>query len=179
MSKLPDYERHQQAYRLYIRHRNISQVSKEIGIPVATLHVWKKKENWDEKAADVQARLQNALQVYERIEKNDLLDEQVTELKLLELLEKEVYNKLKDGSIKPTSWKDLITTVDFVTRRRSLITGKPTERTAIDITGMSEKDLDNQLSTLQALVTRNFGAIDPAKIPIDPPKEESPSPSEE
>lgn len=176
MSKLPDYERRSQAFRLFVRLRNISQVSKEIGIPVATLHAWKKEEEWERKVAEMQSRIQGALQVYDRIETNSLMDSQVCELKLLEMLEKEAYDLLKNGTVKPSSWRDVLQTVDLVTRRRALITGQPTERIngAIDVTSMDEKQLDEHTKNLQQIVQRNFAAIDPATIPIDSPKEALP-----
>ena len=101
----------------------------------------------------MQTRLQGALKAYDAIEKNSILESEVNELKVLEMLEKEVYTVLLEKTIKPTKWSDVIETVEMVTKQKRLLLGRPTERSVntIDITGMDEKDLDGRIAALKLL----------------------------
>lgn len=163
MGKPQDINRRRQAFRLYCRYHNLLQVSKELGVPYPTLHVWYKEEGWDQQVKDRQVRLQGSVDVLKKAQDNLVLEDQISELKLLEHLEVTVHNILLNEEARPNSWKDVIDTLKFVFQEKRLILGEPTERTinTIETSAMSEKDLDNAIEDLKKL-TR--GVI-PAPLP--------------
>jgi hypothetical protein len=151
MSKLPDLERRRQAFRLYVRYQNLLQVSKELAIPYTTIHNWYKEEQWGQKLKDRQMRLQGSIDVIKKAQDNLILEDQVSELKLLEHLETTVHNIMLTDEVRPSNWKDVIETLKFVFQEKRLILGEPTQRAVntIDVSSMNEKDLDKAIEDLR------------------------------
>jgi len=149
MAKQPDLERRRNAHRLYLRCRNLLQVSRELGIPAATLHVWKKQEDWDAKISRDQELLTQARSAIARAQQSAETADQINELKLLDFLEGKVAELLVTEEVRPTSWKDVLDTVKLVSHQRRLITGDPTENNTIETSAMKEKDLDDEIIKLR------------------------------
>jgi hypothetical protein len=165
MAKQPDLERRRNAYRLYLRCRNLLQVSRELDIPSATLHAWKKQENWDAKISRDQELLTQARASIARAQQNAETAEQINELKLLDFLEGKVGELLVTEAISPTSWKDVLDTLKFVGHQRRLITGEPTENNVLETSSMKEKDLDDEILKLRrALAEAGSKVPVPAEI---------------
>jgi len=174
MAKQPDLARRKDAYRLYLRCRNKLQVSRELGIPAATLHVWAKEEHWDVKIARDQELLTQARSALSRAEQNADTADQVNELKLLDWLEGKVSEKLITEEITPNSWKDVLDTLKFVSHQRRLITGEPTENNAIETSAMKEQDLDAEISRMRRALAEKEEKL-PALAEVIPELEKEPS----
>ncbi len=144
MAKPIDIDRRQRAYQLFARYRNISKVSKELGIPVATLHVWKKQEGWEEKLTRLQEQLKGSIAVLERAKDNVVVQEEIDQLNVLQHLETLVNQILVDNTIRPAKWSDVIKTLEFVQKERRLLLGEKTEniKNIIEIEAKSEKDME-------------------------------------
>jgi hypothetical protein len=169
MGKVPDVHRRRQAFRLYVRYQNLLQVSKELGIPYPTLHGWYKEEHWDQQLKDRQERLRGSVDVIKKAQDNLILQDQISELKLLEHLEVTVHNLMLNEEVRPSNWKDVIDTLKFVFQEKRLILGEPTERTVntIEVSSMSEKDLDKEIENLHRLA----GGVIPTKVEKEPTEE--------
>ncbi len=156
MSRLPDFEKRQTAFRLYVRLRNVSRVSKETGIPVATIHVWKKEEQWEMKLADIQKTVSSQVEVIKEAQTNLAVKDQVSELQLLELLQHKVSNALVELNIGPTTWRDIIQGMEYISKEKRLILGQPTERATntIEVSSMSGDELDKHIEQMQAIVSK-------------------------
>jgi len=172
MSRLPDFEKRQTAFRLYVRLRNVSRVSKETGIPPATLHVWKKEEQWEMKLADIQRTVSSQVEVIKEAQTNLAVKDQVSELQLLELLQVKVSNALVTLNIGPTTWRDIIQGMEYISKEKRLILGHPTERAVntIEVSSMDEEGLDKRIKEMQLLVSKQ-----PETAQLVPPSGEIPS----
>lgn len=167
MPRPPQIEKRQAAFNLYLKCRNLLQVSRELDIPAATLHVWKRDGQWDEKILNQQQLLSHYQGVLQKAQENLQIDSQITELKLLEFLEAKVAELLLSENVRPTSWKDVLITIDFVTKQKRLIMGEPTERGVhtIEASAMKEKDLDDEIQRLAKIVGEPAdAAVMPAAI---------------
>lgn len=156
MGRLPDVERRQTAFRLFVRYRNKSQVSRETGIPVATLHVWAKEDSWELKLSDLQSTLQGQMEVLKDAQNDLVQKDMLTEMQLLEHLQNKISGALLGNLIVPTTWQDVIKGLEFINKEKRLILGNPTERAinhdTIDVTGMKEEDLDRHIARMQSLI---------------------------
>lgn len=170
MSRLPDFEKRQTAFRLFVRLRNVSRVSKETGIPVATLHVWKKEEQWEMKLTDIQKTVSSQVEVLKEAQTNLAVKDQLSELQLLELLQQKVSNALVNLNIGPTTWKDVIAGMEYISKEKRLILGQPTERgiQTIEVSSMSGDELDKHIEEMQSLVAKQ-----PEIAQLAPPSPES------
>src|SRR3970040_303874 len=117
MSKLPDVERRQTAFRLYVRFRNVSRVSKETGIPPATLHVWKKEGQWDQKVSDLQSTLSGQIEVMREAQNNLVAKDMLTEMQLLEHLQTKISTALLNNLTGPTPGQDVIRDSSLLIKR--------------------------------------------------------------
>lgn len=180
MSKHIDVDKHQQAFRLYAKCRNKSRVSKDLGIPVATIHVWAKQEGWDNKLNDLRSKLEGQLDVLRKAKDDAVLQDQVTQINLLEHLESIVADVLLENQIRPARWSDVIQTLTFIQKEKRLITGQPTEIQdgAIEVTAKDEKDMDKDIHTFLRLTGRGNGKNKPAEAgPKEEDTPQTPSPT--
>ncbi len=154
MSKPIDVDRRQRAYQLYARYRNISKVSKELGIPVATLHVWKKQEGWDDKLINLQEQLKGSLEIIERAKDNTVVQGEIAQLNVLQHLETLVNQILVDNTIRPAKWSDVIKTLEYVQKERRLLLGENTEnvKNAIEIEAKDEKEMEKDTDEFARLL---------------------------
>src|SRR5215204_4704331 len=127
MSKILDQNRRDMAFRLYARYNDMEQVAHETGIPLATLQSWRRTESWDTKLRDLRAKLQASLGTLQRAREDEVLQDMVSDLKLLEFLELQIGEAMLKHNIRPTTFKDVISGLDFIMKQKRLITGRATE----------------------------------------------------
>jgi len=175
MAKHIDVDKHQAAFRLYAKVRNKSRVSQELGIPVATIHVWAKQEGWDTKLNDLRSKLEGQIQVLRDAKDNAVVQDQISSLNLLEHLETTIAEVLLENQIRPTRWSDVIQTLSFIQKEKRLITGQPTEIPdgTIEITAKNVEDVEKDINTFLRLTGRGNGKDKPAAVTsVEPiPKE--------
>lgn len=150
MAGVPDLAKREAAFKLYAQLKNISRVSKELKIPPQTLHVWKKKEDWDGKLASLKDKLRAQLDTLKKAEEDFIVEKDVNKVKILEVLEAEVAKAITEQKVQITRWDDLIKTLEFCAKERRLLMGEPTERQdgAIEVSFMREEDLDKSIKEL-------------------------------
>ncbi len=141
---------------MFMRVRNLNEVSRQLGIPTPTLHTWKKEDDWDGKMERNKVLLANAQQVLVNAESHLQVAESVTELRLLEFLEGKIAELLLTEDVRPANWKDVLDTLKFIRTERRMLTGEPTSRqeNIIDTTALREKDIDGEIEKLKAIVDR-------------------------
>jgi len=144
MSKSIDVDRRQRAFQLFARYRNLSRVSKELGIPVATLHVWKKQEGWEEKLVTLQEQLKGSLSILEKAKDNAVVAGEIAQLNVLQHLETMVAEVLVGRTIQMSKWSDVIKTLEYVQKEKRLLLGENTEnvKNAIEIEKKDEKEME-------------------------------------
>lgn len=85
-----DQEDHDEAFAIYFRERNFAEVERKTGIPKATLYSWRRRYNWDERIAKIEAKsrvkIDRSLQ-----EMND------HHSKVFRFLQLRAFQELKDG----------------------------------------------------------------------------------
>ncbi len=172
MARQPDLQTREDAYRLWAKIGNASKVAKEMKINIQTIHVWKKQDRWEERKARMQDKLAGQLQVMERAKENLVLDDAIQGIKLLSYLEEEVAKALITERVVIQSWKDVIDTMKFIQGEKRMILGEPTSRTEIEVKGMSEKDLDDNIKDLMKFAGTDL--MDTAEIVKDSEKEPKP-----
>lgn len=171
MAKHIDVDKHQAAFRLYAKVRNKSRVSQELGIPVATIHVWAKQEGWDTKLNDLRSKLEGQIQILRDAKDNTIVQDQISSLNLLEHLETTIAEVLLENQIRPTRWSDVIQTLSFIQKEKRLITGQTTEITdgTLEVTAKNEEDIDKDIHTFLRLTGRSNGKDKPTNISATTP----------
>jgi len=154
MAGVPDFSKREAAFRLYAQYRNLSKVSKELKIPTQTLHKWKKELQWNEKLSQLQDKLRGQKDILDKAADNFIVAKDLTELKLLDFLEEEVADVLNKKKVGINSWRDVITTLDFVKKQRRLLLGETTEieATTVEVHFTKEEDLDTHIEELQRVI---------------------------
>jgi hypothetical protein len=135
----------EEAYRLWAKTGNLARVSKDLKINVQTLTRWRNDEKWEARKARLQDKLAGQLQVMDRAKDNLVLEDAIQGIKLLGYLEEKVAEALLTERVNIESWKDVLDTMKLIQQEKRLILGEPTSRNAIEIKGMSEKDLDQNI----------------------------------
>jgi hypothetical protein len=172
MAGVPDYSRREAAFKLYAQYRNMSRVSKELKIPIQTLHSWKKQEKWQDKLTQLRDKLRTQHDVLKKADENFILEKDLSQLKLLEVLEQEVSKALLGEGrpkIEILEWKDLIKTLEFTAKERRLLMGEPTEReiNTLEVPFLREEDLDKHIAELKRYIGEDKKPED-AGSPPDP-----------
>lgn len=133
MARHRDEERREQAFLFYKKHRcNLTKVSNEPDMPAAgTLIRWKREDNWDERLQKQRSDLSEFAGLLKAGQGLPALENDIHELKILEVLERYAGEQVELGNIKPESWKDILETLKYVSSERKLLMGKPTGRTEV------------------------------------------------
>jgi hypothetical protein len=122
------------AFDLYCKTRNLGTVGAKLGKSVALLCRWKKQDRWEERLAEI--NLKKADRPAEGVEegsatteisgdpKADKYTEGVEET--ISLVERIVLDRLKNSTIVPRHWQDVLRTLEFLMNEKRLAEGRPT-----------------------------------------------------
>lgn len=157
MARRRNYADREKAFQLYAKlHCNKSAVGREMGIPVQTIAIWCKEEDWDNKLRALQTKLRSQYEILQKAKDNVVLQNKIGDLNILEAIELKVAEALTrdTGQLQINSMKDAILAMEFVNKEKRLILGEPTERAFIETTAKNEKQLDDEIDQLTELVRR-------------------------
>jgi hypothetical protein len=109
---------------------------------------------WEAKLAQLRDKLRGQQEILDNAKDNFQVSQDLNEIKLLQLLEEEVADVLNHKKVGITSWRDVITTLEFTKKQRRLLQGEPTEipKGEIDVTFTREEDLDKHIEELQRVI---------------------------
>lgn len=162
MSGVPDFSRREKAFHLYAQLKNMSKVAKELKIPTQTLWAWKKSEKWDEKLDQLKDKLRGQYEVLKKAEDDFVLAQDISKVKLIEVLEGEVAKAITEKRVVIDKWSDLIKTLEFTSKERRLLMGETTEieKNCIEVKGMNEQEIDEHIKDLEKFIS---GSTDSSK----------------
>jgi transposase len=143
MGKLQYFDLQNQALDLYRQGMILADIAKVLNVSANTVTTWKSRFKWDELCPD---------RVEDKEKSKEL--QSTTRDKAAELLEKvhiKLLEALNDKEIVPKKWRDIIDTLEFLTRDLSPVKKKEQEITVNDL---DDKDLDMEIAQLQKLASR-------------------------
>jgi hypothetical protein len=158
-------------YELYKKfHGNLSRVSAEPGAPsMQTLIRWKKEEGWQVALAENQSQLREFASLLTKSSGLPELENDIHQLKILDCLERYCGEAIREGSIQPQDWKDILDTLRFVSTERKLLTGKPTGRTETlhSVTPENRHELYKLVEEAQRIIRKYGQQITPPAVGTD------------
>lgn len=164
MSRTIDQQRKDMAFRLYIKGQEPTSIAAELSVGVSTVQKWIRDDDWANKARVIRSRITDSLAITRRLKADTLMQDRLAELRMLEFLEGSAGDAIING-VRPTTWSDVLKTLDYVSKQRKLLTGQPTERVGatredsttppreITPTSMSAESL-KQAESLELLLTQ-------------------------
>lgn len=147
----------EQAFRLYKKYRDLKKIAEYPGMPdISILKIWKEEDNWDERLADIEERLKIWDSFLKKMEEDSILRDDVFYLLLLNKLMETTIRAIIERNLEPTSWKEAIDTIKFIYEQKRLLLGRPQIKAEVDLTGMSEEELRENLKQIYNLLNSSL-----------------------
>jgi transposase-like protein len=118
MSKLSDPRKREEAFALYCRYRDMDLVASEFDVTTQTVYNWRREDKWDAKLNDLTTRFSGMMSVLQRAEKDLIVADWFSELRLLEFLELQAGQAIAIDGLRPKTWNESLNTLKFVMERK-------------------------------------------------------------
>jgi hypothetical protein len=182
MSKIADPRKREDAFALYCRYRDMDLVASESGVTVQTVYNWRREDKWDSKLNDLTTRFSGMMSILQRAEKDLIIADWFSELRLLEFLELQAGQAIAIEGLRPKSWNEALNTLKFVMERKDKLFERAKKKTP------PPAELSEQPSEEEGISEEQQKAIDemlrlvqhtpPDQEPVDTPTGVTPSPEE-
>ncbi len=139
---------------LYSQGMKQAQIAKELNTTSNTVNNWKFRDKWDERITNGNPTEPELTDLPAKLSANILPESKDIRDQVMVLLAE----ALTSGQIQPKRWKDIIDTLQLLSKYDSPVR-KPKVET--DITGLDDGDLDQEIAGLQRLVCDD---VDEAEI---------------
>lgn len=136
------------AFNLYCKNRNLGTIAAKLGKSKHLLYKWKRQDKWDERTAEIK---DDAIEIPEDDGSSGGVKEAIS------IVERIVLDRLKNSTIVPRHWQDVLRTLEFLMNEKRLAEGRPTNinQTVVQIANkimvMNETEIKDELKMIKEL----------------------------
>lgn len=136
------------AFNLYCKNRNLGTIAAKLGKSKHLLYKWKRQDRWDERIAEIK---DDAIEIPEDDGSSGGVKEAIS------IVERIVLDRLKNSTIVPRHWQDVLRTLEFLMNEKRLAEGRPTNinQTVVQIANkimvMNETEIKDELKMIKEL----------------------------